>query len=567
VSDLDDLGMSTGLQFKGAGSTVAGDTCETDAGLADLFAASLLQVLPNAHFCRDKTFYEHGGDSLSFVSFILVLALHVPEERLAQVRPDRPLRELLTLCSAGHAAAFEPNGSIIREEPPPKSTGSLPMTANRHAFLFRMLSQLDTWITVSDLYEIDLPFNELVFQRAVETALTSFDGLRLRLRRCGGRFEQEIVPLESVHAPALITTLQDHADCALRDAVKQSVEAVTLSETPFRLVVAVAPDASSFGFVVVCHHVLTDAISNGVVRRFIVEAYQAFARSAQPAPPQSIDYSQYCELYLCDCRRRRAQGLEYWRSQPWSRIELGALGSSRGVEATGESHEVSADLIIPEFGAFCSALRIATGFSVEMVAIAAIAQGYYQSTGRSHLCLGLVGHSRASLPGAADARYTVGWLTEVVPILLSAHPGANDRLAEVGERMLEAERYGRLYGYLRHLDPDTLVRDEFGDHPDPNMTLNILTAGGGSPLARRSFGWDHGWRGERVFPLSGGLVGLAGGLRLSWDFDPAAVPIADAERFLEASANSLRQSLRRLTNRLSGDNNQALWADALSHDA
>ena len=531
-----------------------------------LLAAALRSVLPQAELDPARSFFEHGGDSLAFVSFVLNLAVHIAEDRLESVRPDRPLGELLHLFeeSTPAAGAAAPGAGDI---PARARSGPVPMTSNRHAFLFRMPTKLDSWIIVSDLYEIDLPFVAERFHATIAAALAAFDGLRLRIRRSAAGFEQEIVPLDSVAAADLVTLVdaaEGDGDEALRRCAQRVTAEVTLGDAPFRVVVLRPAGRPGFGFVAICHHALIDAISNRVLRGFIVEAYRALSGAAEPAAPDAITYSRYCELYYEDCERRRERGLEYWRRQPWHDIAADPLAPA-SARAAGSSEEVAAFIAVPDFPAFCSTLRRSTGHTLETLAVAAIARAYGLATGRTHLCLGLVAHGRGSLPGGADARRTLGWITEVVPVVLATSEAASRDLDDIQDRMRESDRHGRLYGYLRHLDPNEEIRLEFERHPYPNMTLNILLAEGGQGPAypRRSFGWDHDWHGERPFPMSGGLVGSADGVRLSWDFDIGLVAKPDVAHFLDRCEAALREALREAARSVPEGDGLRAWLPAL----
>jgi hypothetical protein len=103
---------------------------------------------------------------------------------------------------------------------------------------------------------------------------------------------------------------------------------------------------------------------------------------------------------------------------------------------------------------------------------------------------------------------------------------------------------GRLFDYFKFLVDDERIRREFSGHPTAAMSLNILTTAPmlpawALPVRAASFGWDYSWRGERVYPISGGLVLTDGCVRLSWDYDPNFVGDDDMQTFLSACVDCL----------------------------
>lgn len=484
---------------------------------------------------RDKTFYEHGGDSLGFVRFVLALSDHYDDSALERASPDIPLRELGRILGDSPARAAQPaarSGFTV---------GPVQVTANRHSFIGRIPGKFPNWISVSQLYSVASPYDRSFAQSSVRHLLEQLDGLRLELDLVGGKWRQELraapdafVEAEQPDEPVL-------SDGFILAEVRKAAAAIRPQSSPIKILFFSSRDRQSFSYVFVVHHALIDARSKAIAEPFLASTYLALQRGEAPPAPSRLSYQSFCEGYLEDAERRTTDGLDYWRQFPW--YALPANPQLRP-PVGGPTSQVVEDFAIGNYEAVARRFAGRAGVPLSHACLAAIARAYGDWTGEEWLSLALVMNGRGPVPGRPDPTGTVGWISELVPFLIPTTLPPGETVALASERVKQLDSLGRTYGYLRYLTPDMEIRREFSNHPDPAISLNLLLGAkpdpGSQEFTQRDFGWDHQWTGELVYPVSGGLTNSASGIRLSWETDGTRYTLADLRQFSGRCALAFR---------------------------
>ncbi|MCB1033610.1 MAG: non-ribosomal peptide synthetase, partial [Acidobacteria bacterium] len=123
----------------------------------------------------------------------------------------------------------------------------------------------------------------------------------------------------------------------------------------------------------------------------------------------------------------------------------------------------------------------------EEVLLAALVDALARWNGGSRQLVDLEGHGRGDGAGGFDLSRTVGWFTELFPVVLEIPSGGDegDLLKAVKERVRIASEVSQSYGLLRYLGEEE-VRRKLSQEPEAEILFNFLgQVGGGAPNSAR----------------------------------------------------------------------------------
>lgn len=530
------------------------------------------RVLKRQEVDLRRSFFELGGNSFTFIHFVAAvqreLDIRLTAEALLQCRA---LLDVVTLLQRhglhGPAPADDRAAStdiqLVERAPgdelaalehivAPRQgvvTGPVEILANRYAIFYPKRRELHYW-NVTAALELRDPVDLSALAKAAHHLITYHDGLRLQTQGEGADWSEWIV--EPAACQPLVVRRHEGDGSALgpsEDAWQRFVEkecedlshGFTFPGELFKILCVEHALSRQCVLFLVAHHLLLDGYSAALVRRDLLHLYGAYTRSLDPPqlPHKTtslIDYSTAIRRHWLD---RAEQELDYWRSLPWQQLRPLPVdfGSPEDINIEKYTNLVIRSVPVADSEEFVARFARGGRHTFVEVMLSAIARAYHAWTGHDVLHMATAFHSRSAIIPGMDLTRTVGWLTDVVPLLLPGHQATEPLLREVRRQNAYANVRGKSYGVLKYI----ACHRELVEHPSAPLSLNILLPGRNAPLdsdlARSSTRFDQPAAPkaatQRPFLMSGGVYFRSNRLYVSWDFSTRLFSTDRIEAFVE----------------------------------
>jgi amino acid adenylation domain-containing protein/non-ribosomal peptide synthase protein (TIGR01720 family) len=393
-------------------------------------------------------FFELGGDS------ILTIQVVAKAREAGLGLSSKNLFEAPTI--AGLADLVVPAGQEQQQGP---VVGDVPLTPIQHWF-FDTHTKAPHHFTMSAYMELTERLDVDVLRSAFEAVLAHHDGLRSRF---DGHAQQVIA---SETGDWLITpTGPDGLD----ELLAEVHAGLDIENGPLVKLVYVDQGVDRPRLAVVCHHLVVDVVSWGILLGDLAKAYRQVEAGQQPDLGARTTSFQEWSAKLAEWGEtgRFDEEIGYWRdvtaaSEP---EELGGtvdLGGTVGTEQT-ESVELDAETTRGLLQTVPGVLRV----QVNEVLLAALSRVLAGSTGQDRVLIALEGHGREEIDDSIDLSRTVGWFTTMFPV--SFDTGVQEwrkHIAGVKKTVRAIPNKGLGYGVLRYLHPNSPLAGATGRQPD-----------------------------------------------------------------------------------------------------
>lgn len=490
------------------------------------FRSLLRRVLAHAESADlNLSFSENGGDSLSYVRFLLELEAASPSAA-RDATPTMPLREIASMF-------LRPDHTAIAIAPVPRRTPpikAIAVTPNRFSYLLRMSGGHDGWIVTSGAFEVRRALDGSEIARVAELMQHRHETLRVRARLLDGEVREELGPVRDVvaHGPSLRGGMED-TETLLDEIVRQRARISLLA--PFLLLACPTRFEGAPGYVVVLliHHIAVDAIGLGIIERDLETLLET---GNLPHSGSRIDYHDYAEQYLHHAASTKEHAYAYWSRFGWNEVGDLPIRNDRTMANDWEANteELSVHYEPNSFARFASDLTQSKA-GLAPVLVAAAARALARWTQREQSLLGLAYHGRSPLPNGLVVSNVSGWLSEVAPVFGNGKASATDNLADVRGQISMLSEHARSHGYLRHYDRAPRPAHGRVDR-DPQACINIkLTKGAPRERVRTATVRRvdapsvpvNQLRYGRAMPLTGGALWVEDSFKVAWDFNPAVL--------------------------------------------
>ncbi|GLZ50070.1 hypothetical protein Acsp06_62550 [Actinomycetospora sp. NBRC 106375] len=392
----------------------------------------------------DESLWGGSLDSMEIVHLIAAVAERSSTTiTAAQLEDITTLRSLVELARVSDGAT---NGSVREPVPPSLSrSDSLRVLPNRPRYFLRRTKALDHWLLQSRLLRTRAPLNRIALERASTELVARHDGLRLRADLSSGEYLEYLVeshsaaPFVSIEVPAGST--DECYEASALEAVREVTATFSLQDQPFRVVALGSPRREYDFVVVIAHHLLVDGIAMRQIRRELEGLYYG-ERFDDP----STSFRDYVSARFAFWERHTEIAARYVQSLPWSDAEISlpvvspATGPAYGSELSTHSTQVN-------LGRWDSCARQSSSMQTVESVLIACALAIRDRTGQDVVQIDVLFHGRSTLAPNIDVSRTVGWLSEMIPILVRADTGSLGRRF-VRDQLRWASRFGTGLGHL-----------------------------------------------------------------------------------------------------------------------
>jgi len=298
---------------------------EADAGLGDdpaahRIAAIWREVLGVERIGPRDRFFDLGGDSLIALRVMARLreafGVDLPVRALFEHPTVPGLRDAVAEARTGRETAAAAGGAIPRRT----TDGPVPLAFLQEQLWF--LHQLDP---ASAAYNVRAQarltgrLDRSALLQALRAIVARHETLRTVFRTEAGTPVQMVLPHVEIDLPSIdLTGLppERREPEKARHALGEAERAFDLGQGPLVRCFLVRLAADVHVLILTTHHIVFDAVSQGVMLRELGQLYAAFAQGEAPAlPPLPIQFADYAVWQHASLAKSLDEDLEYWRRQ------------------------------------------------------------------------------------------------------------------------------------------------------------------------------------------------------------------------------------------------------------
>ncbi len=422
-------------------------------------------------------FFDLGGDSILSIQVIARAREHGIELTPRQMFQHQTVAE--QAAAAGTAAPVDAEQGVV--------SGPVPLTPIERWFAGRELAAPHHF-NMSVLLDTPPDLDPAVIGDAVRALLEHHDALRLRLRRDGASWRQEIAPAEDADVLRRIdlSAARDH-DAALARAADELQASLDLERGPLVRAALFERGEEPARLLLVAHHIATDVVSLRILLEDLSRAVEQLRRG-EPVrlPPKTTSFKAWSErLVEHALSPDLAAQAEYWESQLAGDALGLPLDAAQAANLEASARRVTMELSEAETHALLHQAQAGYRVQVPELLVAAVAHG----VARLDRPARAGDRSREPWPrGPVRGRQPLAHRRLVHRAVPGAHRAARRRGAGRGARRGGAAAARRAAGRWRELRPAALprsVRRASGRHGDRRRSASTTS---GRSIARRRRG-------------------------------------------------------------------------------
>jgi non-ribosomal peptide synthase protein (TIGR01720 family) len=435
-----------------------------------LISAVWQQVLHLEKISIHDNFFESGGDSILSIQVVAKTnqaGLQLTVKQLFEHQTIAGLAEVV-----GTTAANQAEQGVI--------TGTLPLTPIQHWFFEQNFSEPGHLNQVL-LLEVQPGIEPNILEQVVQQLLIHHDALRLRFERTNSGWQQknaaveDVVPFTQIDLSAL-PSAQHKAAIEAKTAELQA--SLNLLDGLVQVAWLFFGDHLPSRLLIVIHQLAVDVVSWGILLEDLQTTYQQLSGGAAvQLPSKTIAFKDWAQR-LAEYAQSKTleQELDYWLTKSYKQVAGIPVDypSSANIEVSART--VSVSLSVEETRALLEEVPKAYNTQINDVLLTALVQVLAEWTGSNYILFNLESHEREGIFENADLSRTVGWFTNIFPVVLELQATDNpgDALKSVKEQLRNATQQGMNYGLLRYLKGDVEIAAKLKALPQAQVSFNYL---------------------------------------------------------------------------------------------
>ncbi len=437
-----------------------------EASLAEVWA----EVLGVDQVGVYDNFFELGGDSILSIQVVARA-----NQRGLNISP-KDIFQNPTIAGLAAVAAVS-RRTIVAEQG--EVTGEAPLTPIQHWFFQQDFEDKRHW-NQSLMFQITQPLEREPLAQTLRALLAHHDALRLTFSQDEEGWRQVFAPISS-QEPLHWFDLSDAPDDVLPDAIQARAAEL---QAAIDLNAGQLLQAGYFHLgqgrpprlLLIVHHLAMDGVSWRILLEDLQMAYLAASsgRSIE-LPPKTTSFKYWAErLAEYAASPEVARELDTWLRLANEFFYPLPMDDPMGENTEASIERVSVSLSAEETEALLKEVPNAYRTHIDEILLAALARTLFEWTYDPRVLVHLEGHGRMDVFDEVDHSRTVGWFTNMYPVLLDIGAAGDDRelILAVKEQMRAIPDEGFSYGLLRYLNPETSTR--MASLPEPEIAFNYL---------------------------------------------------------------------------------------------
>lgn len=479
----------------------------------------------------DDNFFELGGDSILSIQMTALAnqaGLAITPRLLFE---EETLERLANKVESASKTASK-NASKINAEQG-EITGLVPLTPIQKWFFSLNLSNPSHW-NQSVILKLKQPLDKKSLEQAIIGILAHHDILRARFRKIENNWHQELIPLQEASQRGLfswtnLVGLSDDVQTTqMQEQIRLEQSSLNIELGPIiRFIYFDLGAGKENRLLILIHHLVTDGISLAIILEDLLTLYQYVSKnqsapwftghsySLLPLPPKTTSFKYWAESLVDSSNARDTLAeFEYWLNmvqQPITPIPTDnniEENSTEQIHFYDDESSIHKELTVEESQIFLrDVVSVLKGEPSEIFLAALVrsfatwyrekfassttsqAEGIEIETFPSNelrLMVAMEGHGRhAGLP-EIDISRTVGWFTNLYPVVLTTtiDEDAQKTLTNTRELVHHIPQNGINFGVLAYLNED--IGKKLSSLFQPYLSFNYF----GQLSNRQVTGWS-----------------------------------------------------------------------------
>ncbi|RDV12934.1 amino acid adenylation domain-containing protein, partial [Pontibacter diazotrophicus] len=500
-----------------ANSYVAPRT-ETEEKLAKIWQ-ELLQV---ERVGVEDNFFELGGDSIVTIQLVSRAKLAGFSFQPRDVFEHQTVASLAAVALTAAQIQAE-QGELTGE------AGLLPI----QQWFFEQELREPHHFNQSLLLKVDKALSSDQLSQALTALIEQHDALRFAYHQKKEKWRQ----VYSKYAPELgkvdTISLKDLSGSALKtgittvcDAYQQSLN-LEKGEITKAALLQTPEEEKENRLLLVIHHLAVDGVSWRILLEDLEQSLMAISQRKEiDLGIKGSSYRQWQGVLQQYAETKAVRQLTYWQkfAKAEFKLPIDKAHAEPSFVADQQCYSVSLNESLTQ--ALLTEVQQAYHTQINDILLAALAKTISSWINQSEIVIGLEGHGREDISSEVDISHTVGWFTNLYPVLLSLkeEQSASGVIQSVKEQLRQLPDKGLGFGALRYLHPDKTIRQSLSGQTY-EIVFNYLGQLDNALKGSRHFTWAEELTGASVSQknqlgskLDIGASVVQGQLSLEWRY-------------------------------------------------
>ncbi|MEO6230171.1 MAG: non-ribosomal peptide synthase/polyketide synthase [Ferruginibacter sp.] len=315
------------------------------------------------------------------------------------------------------------------------------------------------------LLGIDKSITKEILEKSIEQLLLQHDALRFKYSKEDNQWQQEYgTDQGSVTSINLSDQPGETLADKIREVADQSQRLLNIATGKLvNIVLMQTPQTETHNrILMVIHHLAID----GVSWRILLEDLELMLNALSKGEPivmgsKSSSYRQwYQALEQYGQTKKALSQKDYWQKAIESYTALPVDKAYNGLVKTADKKSFSVRLDATQTRSLLQEVPHVYHTEINDLLLCALAGSLCAWDNKSKVIIGLEGHGREAIGEGIDTSRTVGWLTNLYPLLLITEHGTTtgDQIKSIKEQLRSVPDRGLGYGVLKYINKETALK-------------------------------------------------------------------------------------------------------------
>ncbi|MEL6867979.1 MAG: condensation domain-containing protein, partial [Bacteroidota bacterium] len=330
------------------------------------------------------------------------------------------------------------------------------------------------------LIQVNKSVNTTFLAESIACLVQHHDALRFQYQKQGRRYAQYYGADQShLKIEDLSTYSLEDYQAKLAEYGQNLQQSLSLQSGALtRFVFVKTPESlTHHRLLIVAHHLLIDGVSWRILLEDLERCLHTLNNGQQPKLGDKTmsyrEWHQYLESYAQNAATESQRA--YWTQLEKAYRPI-PVDYDRRVEDRSSLHTLSFQLDKIQTQQLLKEANRAYKTNINDILLSALVKTIYQWSGYPQVMIGLEGHGREAVQGAADLSKTIGWFTSLFPVLLQIEEDLTEPaiIKSTKEQLRAIPDKGMGYACLKYLSSQTQNGKSFEQQEPWDILFNYL---------------------------------------------------------------------------------------------
>ncbi|XLS29491.1 amino acid adenylation domain-containing protein [Flavobacteriaceae bacterium M23B6Z8] len=433
-----------------SGEAYVAPESEAEQALATIWQELLGVAKVGVH----DNFFDLGGDSIITIQVVSRLKRYGYHLKPKDIFENQTIAKLSVVLET--STAIQGEQGILE--------GNCEMTPIQHHY-FENIHREDSHFNQSVLLSIDKSVSEEELTKAFEIIVKQHDSLRFEYKKDEKEWQQ--LYTTSIENAFKIEDISNTGSTELAEKItticRRYQEAIKISdENNFKAILIKTPDnASKNRLFIVAHHLIIDGVSWRILIDDIEIILTNLLFNGEYEPPaKGTSYREWVAILKDYAVSKSVVSKQKYWSTIANHYQQIPVDKEDGLSVMSDVSNYEIILDEQHTQKLLKEVHQAYGTEMDDILVGCLAHTLSSWTHMNHLVVGMEGHGREQLFPEIDLSNTIGWFTNLYPVLLptTRQESIGGVIKSAKETLRSVPDKGMGYGALRYLHPSEEIR-------------------------------------------------------------------------------------------------------------